>query len=108
MSIEVRKNETNRLYEALIEGEVVGNLAYEFSGDRVSLTHSFVDPDRRGQGVGSSLARFALEDLQGNDQEVSIYCAFVADYIKDHPESQGRLRIHRSPFIATRLSRDAR
>ena len=61
-AVEVRKNETTRLYEALIDGRVVGDLAYEKTGKRISLTHSFVDEDQRHRGVASALARYALED----------------------------------------------
>ncbi|WP_406044038.1 N-acetyltransferase [Micromonospora sp. NBC_00898] len=53
----MRKDETIRLYEALIDGRVVGNLAYETTGGRVSLTHSYVDEDQRHRGIASALAR---------------------------------------------------
>jgi predicted GNAT family acetyltransferase len=59
-AVEVRKDETTRLYEALIDGQVVGNLAYETTGGRVSLTHSYVDQDQRHRGVASALTRYAL------------------------------------------------
>jgi hypothetical protein len=46
-AVEVRKDETTRLYEALTDGRVVGNLTYETTGGRVTLTHSYVDPNKR-------------------------------------------------------------
>jgi predicted GNAT family acetyltransferase len=106
-TVEVRKNETARLYEALIDGEVVGNLAYETTGGRVSLTHSYVDDDRRHQGIGSALARYALEDLNQSDRRVGIFCGFVADYVQEHPEFHDAVDINRSAFLATRTARDA-
>jgi predicted GNAT family acetyltransferase len=105
--VEVRKNETARLYEALVDGRVVGNLAYETVGGRVSLTHSYVDPERRHRGIASALARFALEDLSQSDRKAGIYCGFVADYVEDHPEWSHVVDIHRSSFIATRTARDS-
>lgn len=107
-ALEVRKNETSRLYEALIDGRVVGDLAYETTNGRVSLTHSYVDPDRRHHGVASALARYALEDLSRSDSKTGIYCGFVADYVEDHPEWSEVVDINRSSFIATRPARDAR
>jgi predicted GNAT family acetyltransferase len=105
-AVEVRKDETTRLYKALIDGQVVGDLAYEASGARVSLTHSYVDPDRRHQGVASALARFALEDLSRSQPKIGIYCGFVADFVAGHPEFNDVVDINRSAFLATRTARD--
>jgi predicted GNAT family acetyltransferase len=105
-TVEVRKDTTTRLYEALVDGKVVGDLAYETSGGRVSLTHSYVDPDQRHQGIGSALARFALEDLSQDPEPVGIYCGFVADFVAEHPEFNDTADINRSAFIATRTARD--
>ena len=106
-TVEVRKDETARLYEALIDGQVVGNLAYETTGGRISLTHSYVDEDQRHRGVASALARFALEDVQKNQTKAGVYCGFVADYVEDHPEFQDAVDLNRSSLIATRTSRDS-
>ncbi|MFD1276342.1 GNAT family N-acetyltransferase [Streptomyces kaempferi] len=62
-AVEVRKDEATRLYEALVDDQVVGTLAYETTGGRATLTHSYVDPDQRHRGIASALARHALEDL---------------------------------------------
>jgi uncharacterized protein len=105
-AVEVRKDKTTRLYEALIDGQVVGSLAYETTGGRVSLTHSYVDQDRRHQGIASALARYALEDLSQSQTKVGIYCGFVADYVQEHPELNDAVDINRSGFIATRTARD--
>jgi predicted GNAT family acetyltransferase len=105
-TVEVRKDTTTRLYEALIDGQVVGNLAYETTGGRISLTHSYVDPERRHQGVASALARFALEDMREDHAKVGIYCGFVADYVHEHPEFNDAVDISPSAFLATRSARD--
>jgi predicted GNAT family acetyltransferase len=105
-TVKVRKDTTTRLYEAVIDGQVVGNLAYETTGGRVSLTHSYVDPDRRHQGIASALARFALDDLSPSPAPVGIYCGFVADFVAGHPEFDDAVDINRSAFIATHTARD--
>lgn len=106
-TVEVRKDESARLYEAVIDGRVVGDLAYETTGGRVSLTHSYVDPDQRHRGVASELARYALEDVRRSGGEAGIYCGFVADYIQAHPEWTDTADINRSAFIATRTARES-
>jgi predicted GNAT family acetyltransferase len=105
-SVEVRKNTAARLYEALIDGEVVGDLAYEMVGGRVSLTHSYVDARHRHQGIASSLARFALEDLRDSQSRVGIFCGFVADFVREHPEYEDTVEVSRSAFLATRTALD--
>jgi predicted GNAT family acetyltransferase len=105
-AVEVRKDKTTRLYEALIDGQVVGNLAYETTGGRVSLTHSYVDQDQRHRGIASALARYALEDLSQSQTKIGIYCGFVDDYVQEHPEFNDAVDINRSAFIATHTARD--
>jgi predicted GNAT family acetyltransferase len=115
-AVEVRKDETARLYEALIDGQVVGTLAYETTGGRFSLTHSYVDSDMRHRGIASAMARYALEDLsrsrsegqsEGRSQaKIGVYCGFVADYVQAHPDWKETVDINRSAFIATNTARD--
>ena len=103
--VEVRKDEMRRLYEARVDGQVVGELAYETAGGHVSLTHSYVDPGRRHQGIASALARFALEDLSRGQGSIGVYCGFVADFVAGHPEFNDAVDIRRSAFRATRTAR---
>ncbi|MET8413556.1 GNAT family N-acetyltransferase [Streptomyces sp. NPDC005195] len=105
-AVEVRTDETTRLYEAVIDDQVVGTLAYETAGGRATLTHSYVDPNQRHRGIASALARYALEDLAQSPAKVGVYCSFVADYVQDHPEWHDTVDISRSAFIATRTARD--
>lgn len=102
--ISVRKNTESRLYEALAGGRVVGNLAYETVSDRTWLTHSFVDPEYRHHGVGSELARFALEDLLGEGAKAGVYCSFVIDFVRENPDWNRSLDIQYSSFISRRMS----
>jgi predicted GNAT family acetyltransferase len=106
-TVTVRKDGTTRLYEALIDGEIVGTLAYETVGGRVSLTHSYVDQGRRHRGVASAMARYALDDLRHETVKVGIRCGFVADYVQAHSEWQGVVDIKRSALIPTRTERDS-
>lgn len=105
-TVEVRKDETTRLFEAVVDGKVVGTLAYETTGGRVALTHSFVDEEQRNHGIASALSHYALKDLSGGEGKVGIYCGFVADYVQKHPEWESVADIGRSAFIATRTARD--
>ncbi|MEU0038936.1 GNAT family N-acetyltransferase [Streptomyces sp. NPDC006333] len=63
-AVEVRKDEATRLYEALIDDQVVGTLAYETTGGRATLTHSYVDPDQRHRGIASALGAVSRISLR--------------------------------------------
>lgn len=106
--IVVRKDDASRLYEALIGGRVGGSLAFETTGGKISLTHSYVDPELRHRGIASALAHFALDDLKRTGQRAGVYCGFVADYVDNHPEWRDVVDLQRSHFIATRESRPGR
>ena len=84
----VLKNGDTGSYEAVVDGEVVGMVVYYTPrGDqRVTLSHTVVEPEYRGRGIASRLVKHALDDIRAHDQKVSNYCPFVANYIADHPE----------------------
>ena len=54
-------------------------------GKRV-FTHTSVDPDYEGHGVGSALARAALDDVRAHGISIVARCPFIAGYIDRHPE----------------------
>jgi hypothetical protein len=85
-AVVVQDNPDNRTYEARQGDQVVGTLVYEAEGPRVVLTHTFVEPSRREQGIATTLSRGALDDLRAKGKTVTIYCSFVSDFISKHPE----------------------
>lgn len=84
----VRKTSNTGSYEAIVDGQVVGMIVYHTpgSGQRVTLSHTIVEPEYRGRGIATRLVKHALEDLRAQDLKLTNYCPFVADYIADHPE----------------------
>ena len=84
--VEVRDNPESRTYEAWAGDTVVGSLVYEVEGPRIVLTHTWIEPSHREVGVGTALTRGALDDLRAKGRPITVYCSFVADFIKEHPE----------------------
>jgi predicted GNAT family acetyltransferase len=84
----VQKNGDSGSYEAVVNGQVVGMIVYHAPrGDqRVTLSHTIVEPEYRGRGIATRLVKHALDDLRAQDLKLTNYCPFVADYIADHPE----------------------
>ena len=73
-------------YEARAEDRVLGLAAYQRQGDQVVFTHTEVDPDAEGGGVGSTLVRGALDDVRAHGLRVVPRCSFVRGYIERHPD----------------------
>jgi uncharacterized protein len=75
-------------YEIHLGGEIVGISGYVARPDRIIFTHTEVDEALEGQGLGSKLARFALEDVRAKGLRVTPRCPFIAAYIRRHREYQ--------------------
>lgn len=71
----------------LRQGETLAGIAeYREEGDRVVFTHTKVEPAFEGKGVGSRLARAALDDVRAQGRKVEARCEFIAGWIAKHPD----------------------
>ena len=52
----------------------------------IYFTHTEVPFGLQGKGIGSQLARKALEDVKAQGLRLIPLCPFVAKYIRRHPE----------------------
>lgn len=71
-------------YEARVDGDLAGFIDYRSAGSRIVLIHTEVDPAFEGQGVGSALARGALDDVRERGARVVVECTFVSGWIAKH------------------------
>jgi predicted GNAT family acetyltransferase len=85
-TVTVRNDTTDDRYVASLDGNDAGFAAYRISGDVVTFTHTEVDERFEGRGVGSRLARAALDDVRGQGKRVRPLCPFIARYIREHDE----------------------
>lgn len=87
--MEFRDDPDNSRYVAEDDGQVVGLIEYRVvRDDRLVLVHTEVDDATEGQGVGSRLVKFTLEDLRASGRKIVPECPFVASYLDRHPEYQ--------------------
>jgi len=84
--ISVRNNPDRSRYEAFVDGDLAGYSAYRDDADRRVFTHTVVDDDYEGHGVGSVLVRAALDDVRAQGISIVARCPFVAAYLDRHPE----------------------
>ena len=79
----IHNAEKNRV-EASINGQL-GLLEYTLRGNKIYFTHTEVPVSMQRQGLGSALARAALEYARGAELEVVAVCPFVQHYLEKHP-----------------------
>jgi len=77
--IEVVNNTGAHRYEARVDGRVAGIAQYQLTDELIVFTHTEVDGEFEGQGVGGALVRGAL-DLR----RVLPLCPFVKAWIARH------------------------
>lgn len=56
------------------------------SGEKIIFTHTEVPKALEGTGLGSMLAKAALNYAKDHQLKVMPLCPFMAGYIKRHPE----------------------
>ena len=78
-------NPQARRYEAHLDGELAGFAEYQLTDALVIFTHTEVGEKFEGKGVGSALARFALDDVRGSgERRVLPLCPFIKGWIGKH------------------------
>ena len=82
--------ETHR-FEMLAEGHTA-ELTYRLRGSTITFIHTGVPSEIEGRGIGSQLARAALEYARENSFRVVSTCWFVTGYIERHKEYQPLLK----------------
>ena len=91
----VTDNPAESRYEARIDGELAGVAEYHLTKASIVFTHTEVLDGFEGKGVGSALARTALDDVRAKgERHVVPVCPFIHGWIDDHPEYADLVRQH--------------
>lgn len=83
---DVIDNQAEQRFELAVEGGTA-IAAYRREGDRIIFTHTEVPPELEGQGIGSRLVAGALAQVRRAGLTVVPACAFVAAYLRRHPDA---------------------
>jgi len=86
MATQVVDNPEQHRYELQVDGTVAGFALYRRQPGVVTFTHTEIDPAYEGQGLGSALARSALDQVRDSGEQVVPQCPFIATYIRRHPQ----------------------
>ncbi|MGI9610469.1 MAG: GNAT family N-acetyltransferase [Acidimicrobiia bacterium] len=84
-----RHDEENDRYVIEVDGDVAGYAEYHLRGkSHYFFHHTVTEDDYRGKGVGSQLARFAMDDVRAKGGQVVPLCPFIAAWLDKHPDYQ--------------------
>jgi uncharacterized protein len=73
-------------YEAHLGDQLAGFLEYRLGGARRVLLHTEVLGSFEGRGIGTALARHALEAARTSGSRVIVGCPFIRAWLERHPE----------------------
>lgn len=85
-------------YEVTLDGEHAGLAHYRLVGDGRVFDHTEVDDAFEGRGIGSALARGALDDVMARRIPFAATCPFITSFLERHPtyaEAQDRSLLDR-------------
>jgi len=84
----VSDNPAASRYELHVGSELAGFVDYRLSDhDKViNLVHTEVEPAFKHLHLGTSLARFSLDDARRRGLAVLPYCPYINSWIRKHPE----------------------
>jgi predicted GNAT family acetyltransferase len=86
MTVVVDDNPMESRFEARVDGALAGVSQYELTDDTIVFLHTVVAEEYEGQGVGSAIARYALEDARARGLRVRPLCPYIRGWIERHPE----------------------
>jgi len=92
-TVEVTHDPARQRWVARIDGEAVGAAYYDTADGLIVFTHTEVDDAHEGRGVGSALARGALDEVRADGtRRVIARCPFIKGWIDRHPGYQDLTR----------------
>lgn len=84
----VRNDPDNHRYVLDVDGEAAGFAVYHVRGGRNYFVHTEVRPGHEGEGLGSVLAKGALDDVRARGEKIVPICPFITAWLERHPDYQ--------------------
>jgi uncharacterized protein len=83
LTVEHRPEESR--FVCVVDG--ITNVAdYQMRGDRIVMTHTWVDPSLQGRGIAAALVATALLHARDQGLKVVAACSYVDAYLRRRPE----------------------
>lgn len=86
---ELSNRQERHQYELQVDGKLAAWIHYRMRGeDTIELVHTEVKPGHEGQGLGSKIAVFALDDARTRGLKVIPSCSYLDTFVQRHPQYQ--------------------
>jgi uncharacterized protein len=85
MPATVRNDPARNRYELEVDGHLAVAV-YSMAPGVITFIHTEVPAELGGRGVGTTLARGALEDVRRQGLKVVVRCSFIKAFMTKHPE----------------------
>lgn len=89
--MQVQNNKKLFRFEANFEDNKMAYLEYRWKKGDMLLMRTYVPPEHRQKGVGSSLTIAALEYAKEQNLKVQVFCPFVELFLEKHEEYKSLL-----------------
>jgi predicted GNAT family acetyltransferase len=86
----VQDNEAKHQFELIVDGQIA-LAAYQLKPGIITFTHTEVPKELGGRGIGSQLAKGALDQVRERGLKVVPLCPFIKAYIEKNPAYQDLL-----------------
>ncbi len=83
---EIRDDPEAGRLEIFVDGRRAGYAAYRRRPSAIAYTHTEIEPEFEGRGLGGALVREALARARAEGVAVLPFCPFVREYIERHPQ----------------------
>lgn len=92
---EVHDDPAQQRYEVTVDGVHAGLAHYrlvDLDGTEARVfDHTEIDPAFEGKGIGSVLARGALDDVIERDIPFGATCPFIVSFLERHPDYRAKV-----------------
>jgi hypothetical protein len=82
---EVRDDPEMNRFVISVDGRRAGFAAYQRAPGKITFTHTEIEPEFEGRGLGGQLIRESLAHARAAGLAVLPRCPFVRDYVERHP-----------------------
>lgn len=86
-NLTIENNPAEKRFQVEVDGHLA-QLQYIETAHNITFTHTEVPEELEGQGIGSRLAKHALDYAVEHELRIIPVCPFVASYIRRHAEYQ--------------------
>ncbi len=98
------RDDNQRRYMATVDGDEAAVCEYLLTDDLVIFSHTITKPAFEGQGVASSLVKWALDDVRRSARHLLAVCPFVKAFVERHEAEYADLLYHADPAATQGVS----